>query len=167
MLYPVGGALKPHVDEGLVGYGLAVSLGASCVFEIGGDEHVLESGDAVFAPFGQVPHAVLTTHALAIANIAALGIPFSAFLVIPYALVGRCAKASGHAGKVMATMNLFMCLPELVVSLIVSPLVGALGGSLRLPMVVSGVACFAATGVIFFGFSDGWHGKWCARADER
>ena len=67
VLYPVGGALKPHVDEGLVGYGLAVSLGASCVFEIGGDEHVLESGDAVFAPFGQVPHAVLTTHALSTA----------------------------------------------------------------------------------------------------
>ena len=62
-------------------------------------------------------------------------------------------------------MNLFMCLPELVVSLVISPLVGALGGSLRLPMVVSAVACLAATGVIFFGFAEGWRGKWCARAE--
>ena len=38
--------------------------------------------------------ASLSSHALALANIALLGAPFSAFLVIPYALVGRAAKAT-------------------------------------------------------------------------
>jgi len=104
---------------------------------------------------------VISDHTLAIANVALLGVPFSAFLVIPYALVGRAAKASaGGEGKVMATMNLFMCLPELAVSLIVSPVVAAVGGSLRMPMVVSTIACVGALATIFFGFGDGWHGSW-------
>ena len=42
----------------------------------------------------------LNEHTTAILNIALLGAPFSAFLVIPYALVGRCAKATDGAGKV-------------------------------------------------------------------
>ena len=41
-----------------------------------------------------------------------------AFLVIPYAFVGRAAAQTSKAGAFMATMNLFMCLPELLVSLV-------------------------------------------------
>ena len=87
-------------------------------------------------------------------------IPFSAFLVIPYALVGRHAKASGHAGKVMATMNLFMCLPELVVSLVLGPIVAATGGSMRVPLLVGALSVGVCVVILTRGFDEGWEGTW-------
>ena len=62
LLYGPGAALRPHVDKGMVGYGLALSFGASATFDFGGTRVVLRSGDALFADFGAVRHAVLTTH---------------------------------------------------------------------------------------------------------
>ena len=56
-----------------------------------------------------------------------------------------------------------MCLPELVVSLVLGPIVAGAGGSMRVPMLVGAVSCAAATLVIFFGFEDGWHGTWVGR----
>jgi len=104
---------------------------------------------------------LLDEHTITIANIALLGAPFSAFLVIPYALVGRAAKATGGAGMLMATMNLFMCLPELVVSLAVGPLIAALGGSMRMPIAAATISCLVAVGIIFCN-RDGWRGT-CGR----
>jgi alkylated DNA repair dioxygenase AlkB len=63
VLYPPGGTLQPHIDKGLHGCGLAVSLGSACTFDYGGTEIVLTSGDALFADFGLVQHAVQCTHA--------------------------------------------------------------------------------------------------------
>jgi hypothetical protein len=104
------------------------------------------------------PHA-------AVWYIALLGAPFSAFLVIPYALVGRAAKAThGSAGKVMATMNLFMCLPELVVSIGLGPIVAAADGSMRVPMRVAALSCAVAVAIIAFAFPTGWRGGGCAAA---
>ena len=62
----------------------------------------------------------------------------------------------------MATMNLFMCLPELLVSLVISPAVAALGGSLRVPLVVGAIACCGALAAVFLGFKQGWRGSWCS-----
>lgn len=62
LLYRHGGSLKQHVDKNLDGLGVAVSLGATCTFEFGGEHADLHSGDALFAPFGHVPHQVLSTH---------------------------------------------------------------------------------------------------------
>eukprot|EP00966_Prymnesium_polylepis_P114899 2655305-Prymnesium_polylepis.2 len=63
------------------------------------------------------------------------------------------------AGKVMATMNLFMCLPELVVSLALGPIVAALG-SMRVPLIVAAFSCVIGALVIAFGFREGWTGTW-------
>jgi len=65
LLYRDGGSLQRHVDRGLDGLGIAVSLGAACTFEYGGGHVELRSGDALFAPFGHVPHQVVLTHAAA------------------------------------------------------------------------------------------------------
>ena len=65
--------------------------------------------------------AFVTQRALAIAAIAGLGLPFAGFLVIPYSIVGRAAAKTSGAGQYMATMNLFLCLPELLVSLAAAP----------------------------------------------
>ena len=62
LLYPAGGALDPHVDRGLPGLGLSLSLGAACSFEYGGTVTVLRSGDALFGAFGAVTHQVLRVH---------------------------------------------------------------------------------------------------------
>ena len=65
--------------------------------------------------------AFVTQRALAIAAIAGLGLPFAGLLVIPYSIVGRAAAKTSGAGQYMATMNLFLCLPELLVSLAARP----------------------------------------------
>ena len=48
----------------------------------------------------------------------------------------------------MATMNLFLCLPELLVSLVLGPVVAAAGDSMRVPMLVGAVACLAAAALV-------------------
>lgn len=62
VLYAAGGTLQPHVDQGLHGYGLALSLGSTATFDWGGTAVELESGDVVFGDFGRVRHAVTATH---------------------------------------------------------------------------------------------------------
>ena len=64
-LYPPGGTLGEHVDEGLTGLGVSLSLGASAAVLCGGDELTLRSGDALVADFGREPHAVRCTHGAA------------------------------------------------------------------------------------------------------
>lgn len=72
--------------------------------------------------------ATLTTAPfVAIGCIALFGVPFAAFLVIPYSIVGRAAAEGDSRGAYMATMNLFLCLPELLVSLALGPIVSASG----------------------------------------
>lgn len=63
LLYREGGSLQRHVDKGMDGLGVAVSFGASSTFEYGGTHVDLHSGDALFAPFGHVPHQVIRMHA--------------------------------------------------------------------------------------------------------
>lgn len=58
ILYRSRGALQPHVDHGLEGLGLAVSLGSSCEFRYGDEVVELHSGDALFGRFGSVEHEV-------------------------------------------------------------------------------------------------------------
>ena len=64
LVYPADGRMVPHVDHGLNGLGLAVSLGAACTFSYGGTDVVLRSGDALFGQFGAVSHEVSCTHSL-------------------------------------------------------------------------------------------------------
>ncbi|KAL3912658.1 MAG: hypothetical protein SGPRY_008261 [Prymnesium sp.] len=72
--------------------------------------------------------ATLTTAPfVAVGCIALFGVPFAAFLVIPYSIVGRAAAEGDSRGAYMATMNLFLCLPELLVSLALGPIVSASG----------------------------------------
>lgn len=59
-------------------------------------------------------------------------------------LVWRCQLG---AGQYMATMNLFLCLPELLVSLVIGPAASA-SGSMRLPLLVGSVWCAVAAAVI-------------------
>ena len=89
----------------------------------------------------------ITNPTLAVANIALLGAPFAAFLVIPYAIVGRAAAATDERGIYMAMQNLFLCLPELAVSLL-GPLLVAIGG-LRVPMMTAGLSCGVAVAIIY------------------
>lgn len=63
--------------------------------------------------------AFATQRTLAIAAIVGLGLPFAGVLVIPYTIVGQAAAKTSGAGQYMATMNLFLCLPELLLSLAV------------------------------------------------
>ena len=58
ILYRARGALRPHVDHGLEGLGLAVSLGSSCEFRYGDEIVELRSGDALFGSFGSVARRV-------------------------------------------------------------------------------------------------------------
>ena len=58
ILYRARGALRPHVDHGLEGLGLAVSLGSSCEFRYGDEIVELRSGDALFGNFGSVARRV-------------------------------------------------------------------------------------------------------------
>ena len=58
ILYRARGALQPHVDHGLEGLGLAVSLGSSCEFRYGDEIFELRSGDALFGNFGSVARRV-------------------------------------------------------------------------------------------------------------
>jgi len=94
----------------------------------------------------------ISSPTLAVANVAVLGIPFSAFMVIPYAFVGRAAAETNKAGAFMATMNLFMCLPELLVSIVLGPLLSVSGGSERAPMFAAAVSCIVATALIYAWF---------------
>ena len=50
----------------------------------------------------------------------------------------------------MATMNLFLCLPELLVSLVVGPITTATGDSMRTPMMVGAVTCLMAVGLVYY-----------------
>jgi len=59
LLYDQQGSLRPHVDDGLPGLGLSLSLGASCHFDYGGTRLTLQSGDALFGAFGHVAHEVV------------------------------------------------------------------------------------------------------------
>ena len=65
--------------------------------------------------------AFATRRALAIAAIVGLGLPFAGVLVIPYTVVGQAAAKTSGAGHYMATMHLFLRLPELLVSLAAGP----------------------------------------------
>ena len=65
--------------------------------------------------------AFATRRALAIAAIVGLGLPFAGVLVIPYTIVGQAAAKTSGAGHYMATMHLFLRLPELLVSLAAGP----------------------------------------------
>ena len=65
--------------------------------------------------------AFTTQRALAIAAIVGLGLPFAGVLVIPYTIVGQAAAKTSGAGHYMATMHLFLRLPELLVSLAAWP----------------------------------------------
>ena len=65
--------------------------------------------------------AFATRRALAIAAIVGLGLPFAGVLVIPYTIVGQAAAKTSGAGHYMATMHLFLRLPELLVSLAAWP----------------------------------------------
>ena len=56
-----------------------------------------------------------------LAAIAGLGLPFAGVLVIPYTIVGQAAAKTSGAGHYMATMHLFLRLPELLVSLAAWP----------------------------------------------
>ena len=58
LLYDEEGTLSSHVDGGLRGLGLSLSLGASCTFSYGGRKIDLASGDALFGDFGHVRHKV-------------------------------------------------------------------------------------------------------------
>ena len=64
ILYRARGALRPHVDHGLEGLGLAVSLGSSCEFRYGDEIVELRSGDALFGNFGSVEHEVVNRRQL-------------------------------------------------------------------------------------------------------
>jgi len=46
-------------------------------------------------------------------------------------------------------MNLFICLPELLVSLAVGPLVAAMGDSMRAPMLIACGSCVVAVGLVY------------------
>eukprot|EP00965_Chrysotila_dentata_P230510 6197814-Pleurochrysis_carterae.AAC.1 len=56
LLYGEAGELPAHVDDGLPGLGLSVSLGSACTFRYGDKHIVLKSGDALFGRFGLVDH---------------------------------------------------------------------------------------------------------------
>ena len=88
--------------------------------------------------------ASTTSPSVATACVAVFGVPFAAFLVIPYSIVGRAAAQTESRGAYMATMNLFLCIPELLVSFVLGPIVAASGGSLRAPLYIS--ACATALG---------------------
>ena len=62
--YAREGTLPTHVDKGLSGYGLALSLGAACQFDYGGSQVELHSGDALFADFSRIQHSVLATRSV-------------------------------------------------------------------------------------------------------
>ena len=64
LLYDARGILQPHVDDGLPGIGLSLSLGAPCTFVYGGTKVTLTSGDALFGAYGHVTHQVLSIHSL-------------------------------------------------------------------------------------------------------
>ena len=49
----------------------------------------------------------------------------------------------------MATMNLFLCLPEILVPLVMMPLLWLSKNSMMTPMLAAGVTCIIATVLIY------------------
>jgi solute carrier family 45 protein 1/2/4 len=92
------------------------------------------------------------SHATAVVSVALLGLPFSAFMLIPYAYVGRAANSSKAPGVYMSLMNLMLCFPELAVSLYSGPLIAAFDGSLRAPLMVGAAGCLVAVCTIALFF---------------
>ena len=62
LLYDSHAVLPEHIDDGLRGLGLSVSLGASATFAYGEQSICLRSGDALFGRFGLVQHQVASIH---------------------------------------------------------------------------------------------------------
>jgi solute carrier family 45 protein 1/2/4 len=50
-------------------------------------------------------------------TIACLGVPWSATLIIPYSIAGQLASGSTNAGFLMSTLNIAICIPQIVLSL--------------------------------------------------
>ncbi|KAL1511276.1 hypothetical protein AB1Y20_006084 [Prymnesium parvum] len=92
--------------------------------------------------------AFTTLPSVAVGCVALFGAPFAAFLVIPYSIVGRAAAEGDSRGVYMATMNLFLCLPELLVSLVLGPVVSMAGGSLRVPLFIAAAATLVGAAII-------------------
>ena len=64
IMYRARGSLRSHVDHGLPGLGLTVSLGAPACFRYGGRDVLLRSGDVLCGAFGDVEHSVVATRPL-------------------------------------------------------------------------------------------------------
>ena len=64
LLYDANAVLPQHVDDGLPGIGLSISLGASATFTYGEESICLRSGDALFGRFGLVEHQVASIHGI-------------------------------------------------------------------------------------------------------
>lgn len=73
------------------------------------------------------------------AAMALLGIAWASTLSLPYALLSKSVPAERY-GIFMGAFNVFICLPQIVCSLSVGPIVSALGGDKGIALFLGGVS---------------------------
>eukprot|EP00746_Dinoflagellata_sp_MGD_P018080 gnl/MRDRNA2_/MRDRNA2_141881_c0_seq1.p1 gnl/MRDRNA2_/MRDRNA2_141881_c0~~gnl/MRDRNA2_/MRDRNA2_141881_c0_seq1.p1 ORF type:complete len:170 (+),score=15.44 gnl/MRDRNA2_/MRDRNA2_141881_c0_seq1:2-511(+) len=88
---------------------------------------------------------------LAVFDLGLQGIPWAAFLVIPYTIFGREAKGANKGGEAlcMSLMNLALCFPEILASAVMRPVVVLAQGSSIAPLVLAGVVSLGAAAMLF------------------
>jgi maltose/moltooligosaccharide transporter len=79
----------------------------------------------------------------AMVAMAAMGIPWAATQSLPYALLSDVVPQERY-GVYMGTFNLFICLPQIVCSLLVGPVVTLMGGNRALALVLGGISLVLA-----------------------
>ena len=154
---PDADALLERYDAGARAYstGMMFASGVTLLLSLLLPIAVRRLGDGLVFLLAEIVHVAvlfaatrLSDPPLAVANVALLGVPFAAFLVVPYAIVCRAAAATDSRGAYLATMNLFLCLPELCVPLVMTPLL-SLTHSHHAPILAAAVSCAAGVLLIW------------------
>lgn len=81
------------------------------------------------------------------AAMALLGVCWASTLSLPYALLSGSVPAERY-GLFMGAFNIFICLPQIVCSLVMGPVVAAAGGDKALAMLLGGVSLILAAGAM-------------------
>ena len=154
---PDADALLERYDAGARAYstGMMFASGVTLLLSLLLPIAVRRLGDGLVFLLAEIVHVAvlfaatrLSDPPLAVANVALLGVPFAAFLVVPYAIVCRAAAATDSRGAYLATMNLCLCLPELCVPLVMTPLL-SLTHSHHAPILAAAVSCAAGVLLIW------------------
>lgn len=83
------------------------------------------------------------TPAMAMIGMALLGVAWASTLAIPYAILSGTVSKDRY-GIFMGAFNIFICLPQIICSIFMGPIVGATGGDKATAMIFGAASMFLA-----------------------